>query len=224
MPGHTGEIQQVLFTHDNEVVSASSDKTIRIWKWPPKPGVAPDWVARDLVPAISNLQAGDDGSIQPIEPDAWWRAWQALEVMKIDDSDSSDRFAQWFRWQKSDPRTRSVSPFSAQTIPEWVEEIAASQPVPLSAATRDQLILIAPAHPLTPLLMAGVKEPSNPENHAPDVLAGTYRGLTFARLRDEESKTLYGEEALKRYARHAAALLEAQGQSDLAKQAERMFP
>ena len=224
LPGHTGEIQDVLFNADNEVISAAADNTVRIWKRPPKPGVAPDWVASDLIPAISNLVGADDGSIQPIAPGAWWQAWQALQALPTDDTDSRSLFEHWYRWHQADPRLRSVAPFSTQTIPQWVEEIAAANPSPVTPAVRDKLIRIAPSHPLTPLLMAGVQEESNPKNHAPENLAMTYRRLTIARLRDEESKHLYGEETLNRYSQHAVTMLKAQGQDDLAEHVQRMFP
>jgi hypothetical protein len=97
------------------VVTFSSDKAVRIWEITQAPLPVPDWL-----PALAETVAGqrindkDVAEVVPVED--LYRLRQTLSA-----NTASDYYGRWARWFFADSATRTISPSSNITLPEYVK-------------------------------------------------------------------------------------------------------
>ena len=96
------------------VLTASVDKTARIWDiLPPNNAVAPPWLP-DLAEAVAGLTISDSSAYVPIGPE------KLLQLKaKLANTSGDDFWSKVGRWFFADRTTRTISPQSAITIPDY---------------------------------------------------------------------------------------------------------
>jgi hypothetical protein len=125
---HDGEVLSAQFSADRQrVVTASRDKTARVWDAPIiRNQDAPDDVLllADLAEAAcgSVLQTSGQTEILKLLPPDQVRATQEKIATKFGrQSLGLTPVERFLKWSVSDPRRRTISPFSKVTVPEWIE-------------------------------------------------------------------------------------------------------
>jgi hypothetical protein len=108
------------FSHDGKrIVTASEDGTARVWDIAPSQEARPAWLPQ-LAEAIGGLALNPHGLLEPT----------ALNCVKVittlrqdlNDQRKNDDWTIWGRWFLADPRARTISPYSEQTVPQYIEE------------------------------------------------------------------------------------------------------
>ncbi|HUC85705.1 MAG TPA: tetratricopeptide repeat protein, partial [Candidatus Acidoferrales bacterium] len=101
------------------IITAADDGVVRIWDVAPSPATHPAWLP-ELAGAFSGLRLNDQGLLEPTR-------LSAAEVInrlrqELNRTSNDDDWVVWGRWLLADPATRTISPFSRQTVPEYIEE------------------------------------------------------------------------------------------------------
>jgi WD40 repeat protein/predicted Ser/Thr protein kinase len=101
------------------IVTASDDKTARVWDIAPSCAEFPKWLL-DVAGAVSGQALTKQGVLERI-PEA---ATKTLDKIRQDlkTMPDNDDWVIWGRWFLADPATRTISPFSKITIPEYIED------------------------------------------------------------------------------------------------------
>jgi WD40 repeat protein len=113
---HGARVMNAEFSPDgSRVVTFSSDKGVRIWEVAQAPLPVPDWL-----PALAEAVAGqrmDEQEVSEVLPvEALYRLKQTLST-----STASEYYGRWARWFFADSATRTISPSSDVTVPEYVK-------------------------------------------------------------------------------------------------------
>jgi hypothetical protein len=91
---------------------------VRVWDIGPTGPKYPDWLLQ-LAEAISGQTLNQQGLLEPTR-------LNRVEVLnqirqKLNQDPGDDDWAVWGRWLLADPATRTISPFSKVTVPEYLE-------------------------------------------------------------------------------------------------------
>jgi eukaryotic-like serine/threonine-protein kinase len=116
---HAAKIYMAQFSRDGRrIVTASDDHTARVWDVGLAPSRCPDWLFR-LAEALSGSQVSPQGILQPSSLD---RAKTIEEIGQYlrHQPDNQDGIL-WGRWLLADRSTRTISPWSAITVPRYIE-------------------------------------------------------------------------------------------------------
>ena len=102
------------------MLTASADKTAQIWDiLPPNNAVPPAWLP-DLAEAVAGLTISDSSAYVPIDPAKFFKLKARLAQAPGDDF-----WSKVGRWFFADRDTRTISPQSTMTIPEYRAQEAA---------------------------------------------------------------------------------------------------
>jgi dipeptidyl aminopeptidase/acylaminoacyl peptidase len=112
---HGARVTNAEFSPDgSHVVTFSSDKAVRIWEVTQAPLPVPSWL-----PALAEAVAGqhinekDVAEVLPVE-----LLYQLRQTLSA--NTASDYYGRWARWFFADSATRTISPSSNVTVPEYV--------------------------------------------------------------------------------------------------------
>jgi len=101
------------------IVTASQNGTALVWDLAPSQESHPAWLPR-LAEAISGQALNNQGVLEPTQ-------LNRAEIInrlrqELSHEPDQDDWVVWGRWFLADPFTRTISPFSKQTVPEYVQE------------------------------------------------------------------------------------------------------
>jgi WD40 repeat protein/serine/threonine protein kinase len=97
--------------------TAAKDHAAFVWDVAPVPAVYPDWLA-ELVEAISGQKVNPQSTLEETKLDCAETLKQIRKRLSREPDD--DPWVLWGRWFLSDPATRTISPSSKVTVPEYV--------------------------------------------------------------------------------------------------------
>jgi dipeptidyl aminopeptidase/acylaminoacyl peptidase len=104
------------FSPDGQrVVTASDRKEALVWEVPSAPVPVPEWLP-ELAEAVGGRRLNDQGSLEHGSN----LNLPALQQRLVGDS-RADYYARWGKWFFSDRATRTISPYSAVTVPEYIQ-------------------------------------------------------------------------------------------------------
>ena len=110
--GHT--VVSAQFSPDGQrLATASDDQTARIWEVPPLPLPVPEWVL-NLTEAAADRRLDEQGFFHRVDI-------AELHALKqqVSESAAVDVWTRWAKWIFADPASRTISPFSPLTVPEY---------------------------------------------------------------------------------------------------------
>jgi WD40 repeat protein len=130
---HQFDVKSASFSPDGKwVVTASWDNTARVWDMSPSSD-SPNWLP-DALEAYAFQYLDDSGTLHVYSAEKFNRIRQERL-----DSTSNDPWEIFGRWLFSDPETRTISPWSSVTVPDYLaREVeaakqAAAAPTPAGA-------------------------------------------------------------------------------------------
>jgi hypothetical protein len=112
---HDAEVLSAAFSPlGQQIVTASHDKTARVWEVPTVPVPVPEWLP-SLTEGIAEKRFNDQGILEAVP-------MVELQTLKrrVTESSASDVWTRWAKWFFADPATRTISPFSDTTVREYV--------------------------------------------------------------------------------------------------------
>ena len=115
--GHTGRVTDARFSPDGtQIVTAATDKTARVWDVPVPPVPAPPWFLDWAEARIG--RRFDPRSAAGAVPLAELRRQQDLAAARTD----ADFYTRLAHWAQADPSTRTLSPQSSLTVPDYLQQ------------------------------------------------------------------------------------------------------
>ena len=112
---HGARVTNAEFSPDgSQVVTFSSDKAVRIWEITQAPLPVPDWLPA-LAEAVASQHINDQDVSEVLPVEVLYRLRQTLSA-----NTTSDYYGRWARWFFADSATRTISPSSNVTVPEYV--------------------------------------------------------------------------------------------------------
>jgi dipeptidyl aminopeptidase/acylaminoacyl peptidase len=114
---HNGWVYSAQFSPDGKrIVTASGDNTARVWDIAPSGTGFPDWLL-PLAEAVAGGRLNPQGVLEPTGQDP---ATVIGHIRRqLEQAPGNDDRVVWGRWFLADRATRTISPFSKVTIPEY---------------------------------------------------------------------------------------------------------
>jgi WD40 repeat protein len=113
---HGARVTSAEFSPDgSQVVTFSSDKAVRIWEVTQAPLPVPDWLPA-LAEAVAGQYINEKEVAEVVSVEDLYRLRQTLSA-----NTASDYYGRWARWFFADSATRTISPSSDVTVPEYVK-------------------------------------------------------------------------------------------------------
>jgi dipeptidyl aminopeptidase/acylaminoacyl peptidase len=97
------------------VVTASDDNTARIWEMPLGSMPAPSWLA-ELAVSVAGQRLSGAAVLEPVEAESFLKLKEQLNV-----SPGTNFYSRWAKWFCADRATRTISPLSSITVPEYIQ-------------------------------------------------------------------------------------------------------
>ena len=142
---HEQLVNSASFSPDGtRVVTASDDFTARVWDIASDQSSAPAWVS-SLFDQIAEQHLGDEASFPT-------RIAGALRQPSV--SDSQETRAVFAKWRTANRGTRTISPLSSQTIPQYIDrrlKIGSKEAI-------NEAFIANPLHPLVLIAQAGLEK------------------------------------------------------------------
>jgi WD40 repeat protein len=111
---HDGDVWYAEFSPDGQrVITASWDRTARVWEVPKLPLAVPAWLPR-LAEVAAGQRLNERGAVEEIDTKEFFEMKESLAA-----SSAADPFSQFAKWFFAEPRTRTLSPFSRLTLPDY---------------------------------------------------------------------------------------------------------
>jgi len=139
---HGSLVHSAQFSPDGKrIVTASQDNTARVWDAAPTSASFPDWLL-PLSEAISGQVLNQKNLLEPTRLN---RAEVLNQIrQKLTREPGDDDWVVWGRWFLADRATRTISPFSKLTVPEYIEN-RIKEMTPQSLDEAEQLAVGNPA-------------------------------------------------------------------------------
>jgi eukaryotic-like serine/threonine-protein kinase len=155
---HRAVVRSPRFSPDGRwMVTASSDGTVRLWETPLVTLPAPAWL-----PALAEVVVGQRlDSLDQLE----WVPFEEFKALRTQlmKADSMEPYVPWAKWFLADRVTRSISPRSSLTVPNYL-------PVLIEQNTIDSLRQAAILCPTNPAIFTRLAARLEAETQPPDPL------------------------------------------------------
>jgi WD40 repeat protein len=116
LPQRAGAIR-ARFSPDGQRVLTAAGRTAQVWETPVVPSLLPTWVL-SLAEAVADREVDEDGVPRPVPSS------RLVELRRqVEASTAGDFWTQWARWFFADATTRTLSPSSAITVPDYVHRL-----------------------------------------------------------------------------------------------------
>ncbi len=102
------------------IVTASADGTARVWDITPASTKFPNWLL-PLTEVISGQVLDEQSVLQPTKLNRLPTINQIRQ--ELNKPSHNDDWTIWGRWFLADPATRTISPFSQMTVPQYIEDL-----------------------------------------------------------------------------------------------------
>lgn len=104
------------FSPDGKRVLLAWGDTARVWDVAPPPGETPAWLI-ELATAVCGKVLSARGVLE------YTNQARVLRQLRqtLNEASASDDWVTWGRWFLADPATRTISPFSKITVPQYIE-------------------------------------------------------------------------------------------------------
>ena len=136
---HEDEVHSAVFSTDgSRVLTASGDSTIRLWDVSPVISDNNNLIAT-LAEALIGIKLGEYGAIETMENQM--EHLEHLRQLTANAPLGKSTAESFTRWFLSDPWTRTISPLSKQTVPEYIQQ-------QIEEGRREQMAQVFPNHPL----------------------------------------------------------------------------
>jgi WD40 repeat protein/serine/threonine protein kinase len=113
-------VNSAQFSPDGKrIVTAGDDGTARVWDVAPSSENHPAWLTQ-LAEAISGQALNKQGLLEPTRLNPADVINQIRQ--ELNREPDNDDWVVWGRWFLADPFTRTISPFSKQTVPQYIED------------------------------------------------------------------------------------------------------
>lgn len=142
---HHGQVYSARFSPDgHRVVTASEDRTARIWEIPTGAAPVPDWLPK-LTEAIAGKRFNDQGVSVTVP------ATELLALKRqLAESSVATVWTRWAQWFFADSATRTISPFSEVTVPDYVQNRIREN----TLESLQEAVRLAPENGLAPARLA----------------------------------------------------------------------
>lgn len=117
---HADKVWSAQFSPNGKrIITISEDHAARFWDLAPMAEKFPDWLL-PLAEAISGQVLHKQGLLEETRLN---RAETLAEIrQKLNTAKDNDDWVIWGRWFLADPATRTISPFSSITVPQYIED------------------------------------------------------------------------------------------------------
>jgi WD40 repeat protein len=116
---HNGKLFSAQLSPDGKrIITAWDDGTARVWDIAPSAPNHPDWLTQ-LAEVVSGECLNNQGVLEQTKLNCGKVLNQLRQRLNQEPDD--DEWVQWGRWFLADPATRTISPFSKITVPQYIE-------------------------------------------------------------------------------------------------------
>jgi len=219
--GHRSAITALSFSGDGRfLLSGSEDGTARLWEMarcpldvsganleePPAPKdvpSAPGWVYESLLPFLCGRELDREGKISDLpvarQLEAQAVVAQRIEILRSGSATPDSPWDRFLKWKfLSDPRTRSISPGSTRSVPEFVENNLSANGKLADEVRLRAVWLAAPSHPMAQWALG--------KFHAGGAWGVWLRDRSLRRMADPSMAALYGAATVARWSPARAAI------------------
>jgi WD40 repeat protein/serine/threonine protein kinase len=177
---HEKEVESAEFSSDGQrVLTASMDGTARVWDVAVAPIPVPEWFV-EWAESLAGRQFSPQGTDLAVQW-AQTRQWR----QKIDAQTDTNFFARLARWVQADVATRSISPSSLVTVPQYVQQQIAQN----TLLSLGEAVQLSPSNGTAFARLAMLMKDQDPKEHPGRLEEAEFYATYAAKLDPKISET-----------------------------------
>jgi WD40 repeat protein len=114
---HDGAVKALRFTRDGRWLLTTTDRSLHVWDVETTYAPVETWLL-ELAEVVVGRKLNEQNVPKPVDFDEFLRVKE--QVLK---STNADYYTRWARWFLADRSTRTISPSSSITVPEYVQRL-----------------------------------------------------------------------------------------------------
>ena len=170
----------VLFSPDGLRALTISSNVTRLWEMNSGPMPVPPWLPELAVAAVGRNLAGS----AVLQPDPAAQFLKLKEQLRM--SPATDFYTRWARWFLADRATRTISPFSSITVPEYVRHRVEEN----TLESLREATLLSPTNGLAFARLARVVAAQEPDENPNRIAEADFYSRHAARLSPKDGEVL----------------------------------